>query len=301
MNPIKTIALVILFAWPTLVSAQQAPPKPLAAGVRELLDVPYVTDGHERQKLDLYLPEVPDENLRPVIVRIHGGAWRHGDKSAQRSVSNYVRQGYVAVAINYRFSQQAVFPAQIEDCKAAIRWLRAHAAEYGIDPERILVMGSSAGGHLAALLGTSGDTKLFDVGENLEHSSEVCAVVDHYGPTDLVQALQTPGYDRSWSAVTQLLGGPIAEKTELAIQANPITYVSANDPPFLILHGDADPLVPLNQSAALHEALQEAGVSSEYHVVKGGAHGGEAFKAPIYKQALNDFLQRNVKGEIAER
>lgn len=291
--------LSLLFALLTVFLSTEAnseevvrPSLPL--GVRALLDVPYVTHGHERQKLDLYLPEKPDNSKRPVVVRIHGGAWRHGDKSGQQSAANYVKQGYIGVAINYRFSQHAPFPAQIEDCKAAIRWLKAHSDEYGIDPERIAVMGGSAGGHLAALLGTTGDNKIFDVGENLEFSSAVCAVVDMYGPTDLAQALQTPGYDPRWSAISQLLGGPIDEKAKLAAQANPITYASENDPPFLILHGDADPLVPLNQSAALHNALTKTGVSSDYHVVKGGVHGGEAFKEQQYKQLVKKFLEEQL-------
>lgn len=266
-------------------------------GVRQLLDVPYVSNGHERQKLDLYLPQIHDDNPRPVLVRIHGGAWRHGDKSAQRGVAGYVKQGYIGVAINYRFSQQNIFPAQIEDCKAAIRWLRSHAEDYGIDPERIGAVGSSAGGHLAALLGTTGDSRQFDVGENLEFSSAVCAVVDNFGPTDLMKAAQTPGYERKMSAVTQFLGGTVNEKAELAEQANPITYITPADPPFLIIHGDADPLVPLNQSELLHSALVKAGVASEFHVVKGGMHGGDPFKAEPFKTYLKNFLKNNVMGK----
>jgi len=300
VTPLKPITRAEVGAtWTSSASVQEAnlTPRSSTSSVRELLDVPYVTNGHERQKLDLYLPDIPDEQPRPVLIRIHGGAWRHGDKSAQRSISNYVKQGYIAVAINYRFSQHATFPAQIEDCKAAVRWLRAHATEYGIDPDRIGVAGSSAGGHLAALLGTAGDTKIFDVGENLEYSSSVCAVVDNCGPTDLLQALQTPGYPSKWSAVTQLLGGPLDEKAAFASQANPINYISAADPPFLIVHGDADPIVPLDQSELLHVALKKSDVSSSFHVVKGGLHGGEAFQTPHYKNLLKDFLEKNVKGE----
>lgn len=278
----------------TEANSQEVARPPLPPGVRAFLDVPYVTNGHERQKLDLYLPEKSDDSKRPVVVRIHGGAWRHGDKSGQQSAANYVKQGYIGVAINYRFSQHAPFPAQIEDCKAAIRWLKAHSDEYGIDPERIAVMGGSAGGHLAALLGTSGDTKIFDVGEHLDQSSSVRAVVDQYGPTDLLLATKTPGYERGASAVTQFLGGPLSTKRELAIKANPITYVTAEDPPFLILHGDADPLVPINQSDELHKALRATGVASDYHVVKGGAHGGEAFKVQKYKQLVKMFLQEQL-------
>lgn len=260
-------------------------------GVRALLDVPYVSEGHKRQKLDLYLPEPPDQTPRPLLLKIHGGAWRHGDKQGQRSVANYVKKGYVAVAINYRFSQQALFPAQIEDCKSAVRWLRAHAPEYGIDTKKFVVMGASAGGHLAALLGTTGDVKDFDVGENLEFPSSVQAVVDSYGPTDFQVAINTPGYGKRLSAITQLLGGPVDQHLKLAESANPITYISKSDPPFLILHGDADPLVPINQSQLLHAALKQAGVPVEFHTVEGGGHGGEAFKTQEIRKIVKDFLE----------
>jgi acetyl esterase/lipase len=288
------LGVFLLFTTPLV--AQQVPSAlPAVQNVRELLDVPYVTNGHERQKLDLYLPAVPDEEPRPVLVRIHGGAWRHGDKGAQRSVANYVKQGYIGVAINYRFSQHGIFPAQIEDCKAAVRWLRAHAEEYGIDSTRIAVVGSSAGGHLAALLGTTGDTRQFDVGENLEFSSAVCAVVDYFGPTDLLAAADAVQGDSRLSAVTQLLGGSIANKRELAVEASPISYVTPSDPPHLILHGDTDPIVPVSQSEALHAALLKAGVSSEMHIVKRGGHGGVSFHSPELRRAVREFLTANVK------
>ena len=297
IRPNGFLAVFLFIAFAAAADAQQTAPaaQPATVGVRESLDVPYVTNGHERQKLDLYLPAAPDKGPRPVIVRIHGGAWRHGDKTAQRSIGNYVKQGYIGVAINYRFSQHAIFPAQIEDCKAAIRWLKAHANEYGIDPARIGVMGSSAGGHLAALLGATGDTKEFDIGENLSFSSSVCAVVDNYGPTDFLQIVDNPFVAGRKSAVSQLLGGPISENADLAARANPIKYLSANDPPFLIMHGDADPLVPPSQSEALHQALVEAGVTCAYHVVKGGLHGGEAFRTSRVKAIVSGFLEYNIK------
>lgn len=282
---------------------QSSLPNSLPAGVKALWNVPYVTDGHERQKLDLFLPVAPSASPRPVIVRIHGGAWRHGDKSTQQSIAKYVSRGYAAAAINYRYSQQAIFPAQIEDCKAAIRWLRAHAAEYGIDPDRIGVWGTSAGGHLAALLGTTGGVEDFDTGENLQFPSNVQAVVDCYGPTDLVAAAKTPGFEKraaANSSASQLLGGPILEKAELAAKANPIAYISKNTPPFLILHGDGDPLVPLNQSELLAAALRQAGADPLFLIVKGGAHGGEAFKAQEYTKVIPDFLDRCLKPVAAK-
>jgi len=272
--------------------------KALPEGVKALMDVPYVTNGHEHQKLDLYLPEASDGRSRPVLVRIHGGAWRHGDKSEQQSVANYVAKGYVAVALNYRLSQEAIFPAQIEDCKAAIRWLRAHAADYHIDPNRIGVWGASAGGHLAALLGTTGNAKQFDTGENLQFSSGVQAVLDFYGPTDMIALSKTAGYEaaaEAKSAPSQLFGGPLLEKEALAVAANPITHISKDSPPFIIFHGDHDPLVSPSQSEMLYAALQKAGIPSQFFLVKGGVHGGDAFKTAPYKQAVEDFLKRYIE------
>jgi acetyl esterase/lipase len=222
-----------------------------------LRDVAYVTRGHERQKLDLYLPAA-GTNL-PLIVWVHGGAWRAGSKE-NCPARPFVREGFAVASINYRLSQHAVFPAQIEDCKAAIRWLRAHARVNGIDPDRIGVWGSSAGGHLVALLGTTGNVKEFDVGEYLEFSSRVQAVCDWFGPTD-------------FTVMNKFPGTTVQKNRDKAARANPITYVSQDDPPFLIMHGDQDPLVPLNQSELLADALKKAGVEVTFQVVKGAGHG----------------------------
>ena len=147
-------------------------------------DLPYVTDGHERQKLDLYLPK--SENKLPLIIWIHGGAFMAGSKENGVPLQ-YLSDGYALASINYRLSQHAIFPAQIQDCKAAVRRLRRLADKLNIDPNRFGVWGPSAGGHLVAMLGTAGDVNEFEVGENLEYSSKVQAVVDYFGPTDFLQ------------------------------------------------------------------------------------------------------------------
>ena len=144
-------------------------------------DVAYVTDGHERQKLDLYIPY--SESKCPLIIWVHGGAWYAGSKDDYAPL-DYLSDGYAVASINYRLSQHGLFPAQIEDCKAAVRWLHAHAENYNLDPDHFGAWGTSAGGHLAALLGTTADVTLFDIGENLNKSSAVQAVVDYFGPTD---------------------------------------------------------------------------------------------------------------------
>ncbi|MBI1177401.1 alpha/beta hydrolase fold domain-containing protein [bacterium] len=263
-----------------------------------LRDVPYVTHGHERQKLDLYLPT--GDGPFPVIVWVHGGAWLAGNKS-NPPAARYVNDGYAVAAINYRLSQHAIFPAQIEDCKAAVRWLRAHAGEYRLDPKRFAAWGESAGGHLVALLGTTGDIRDFDVGENLEQSSAVQAVVDGFGPTDFLQMNPQAGksgmidHDAPDSPESKLIGGPIRDNPDKVLRASPIHYVTYNDPPFLILHGDRDPLVPHGQSEILEAALKDANVPVQLYTVKGAGHGG--FKDPKVNELLDAFFAKYLKSE----
>jgi acetyl esterase/lipase len=217
-----------------------------------------VPDGHRRQKLDLYLPKA-GTNL-PLIIIIQGGAWLGGNKEMDVPL-DYLARGYAVASINYRLSQHALFPAQIEDCKTAVRWLRANAAKYSLDPARFAAWGKSAGGHLAALLGTTGDVKPFDVGENLSFPSRVQAVVDYFGPTDFLQmqAHRLPDgrqHDAAKSPESLLIGGLVQENKDKAARANPITYVTKDAPPFLICHGDLDPMLPHHQSELLEAALK---------------------------------------------
>ena len=171
----------------------------------------------------------------PLVIWVHGGGWQNGSKDACPPLRRgYVARGYAVASINYRLSGHAVFPAQIEDCKAAVRWLRARAPEYGLDPDRFGVWGSSAGGHLAALLGTSGDVKEFERGAHLDQSSRVQAVCDEYGPTDFTVFVTTPGYEghgRAESPESRLLGGAVRENAAKAARANPVTFSPA-EPPF---------------------------------------------------------------------
>jgi len=264
-------------------------------GTRILRDIAYVPDDHERQKLDLYLPEQNEgDGFMPLIVWVHGGAWLAGSKDNCPS-ARFLRHGYAAASINYRLSQHAIFPAQIEDCKAAIRFFRANAEKYNIDPNRIGVWGASAGGHLVALLGTAGDVKEFDKGPNLNISSRVQAVCDFFGPTDFTKMSSfksSMNHDAPDSPEAQLVGGPVQENKEACKRANPITYVSKDDPPFLICHGDKDMLVPHNQSVLLNAALKDAGVSVKFHTVKGGGHG---FRDPEIDQMVQEFFDKHLK------
>ena len=264
-------------------------------GVTVYRDIAYVTNGHERQKLDLYVPDT-GKNL-PLIIWIHGGAWRGGDK-AHYTPKEYLKDGYAGASLNYRLSQHAIFPAQIEDVKAAVRWLRANAEDYRLDPNRFAAWGSSAGGHLVAMLGTTGNVSEFEVGENLKVSSRVQAVVDYFGPTDFLQmdAQSLPDglvHDAPDSPESQLVGGPIQEHKDRVARANPITYVSKDDCPFLIIHGDRDKLVPYQQSVLLKDALEAAGVAVTLYKVEGGGHGW--FRDPKVPELTKMFLEKHLK------
>jgi len=267
----------------------------LPEGTRVHRDLTYVTGGHERQKLDLYLPK--SGKALPLVIVIHGGAFRVGSKDGENPVP-LLTQGYAVAAINYRLSQHALWPAQIEDCKAAVRWLRAHATTYGLDPNSFAAYGPSAGGHLAAMLGVTGSARQFEVGEHLTYSSGVQAVADFFGPTDFLQmdAHRPPGgmvHDGADSPESMLVGGAIRENKDKVASANPITYVGGDAPPFLIVHGDADPLVPHHQSELLAAALTRAGVRVTFYTVKGGGHGG--FTDPQVQELLNSFLAQYLK------
>lgn len=272
----SALAFAVLFA-----SAPAQNPKG-PEGIKACVDLAYVTNGHERQKLDLYVPENSTDPT-PLVIWVHGGGWAAGDKKDGGALfrGGYLQRGYAVASLNYRLSGDAVFPAQIEDCKAAIRWLRTHAKKYNLDPAHIGVWGSSAGGHLVALLGTTGDIREFDVGENLDQSSAVQAVSDFFGPTDLLQmdAHALPGaqlkHDAPNAPEARLVGGPIQEKPyrDVAARLNPIPYLTRNAPPYLIVHGDADPTVPHHQSELLYAALVQAGVPVRFHTIRGAGHG----------------------------
>jgi acetyl esterase/lipase len=243
----------------------------------------------------------------PLIIWVHGGAWLGGSK-ANPPALQFLSRGYAVASINYRLSQHAPFPAQIEDCKSAIRFLRAHAKEYNIDPERIGVWGESAGGHLVALLGTSGGNVPLagDHPQNANQSDRVQCVVDFFGPTDLLQIPAMAGPDVKYdfngpnSLLTRFLGGPMNTKQHLATIANPITHISKDDPPFLIVHGTADPIVPIGQSKILNDALKKAGIESEMISVKGAGHGVGIYGDKEVSAKVKAFFDKHLKPEAPQ-
>ena len=294
--------LFVLAQMTGAAQAAQAQPagraaRPLPEGVKAVRDLEYANVGGKPLRLDLYLPEKSPGPL-PLIVWIHGGAWSAGSKNGTPALPQTAR-GYAVASIDYRLSQEAIFPAQIHDCKAAIRWLRAHAKEYNINPDRIGVWGSSAGGHLVALLGTSGDVKELEGTEgNLDQSSRAQAVCDWFGPTDFLQmaAHSLPDskieHDAANSPESRLVGGALQENKEKVARANPITYVSKDDPPFLIMHGDKDNLVPHHQSELLRDALKKAGVDVTFKTVEGAGHG---FGGPQVMKMVEEFFDKHLK------
>lgn len=267
------------------------------AGVQcKWLDIPYANLS-SAEKLDIYLPNA-GEGPFPVIVAIHGGSFIRGDKRDFQIVPimEALKRGYAVVSINYRLSGEAKFPSQINDVKAAIRWIRANAEQYALNPKKIAVWGDSAGGNLAALAGTSGNVKeLEDLSlGNSDQSSSVSAVVDWYGPINFltigdIQRLERVG--------NKLIGKPLTEAPELYLAANPETYISPDNPPFFIQHGNADKIIPIQQSidfaAKLENALGKNRVTFE--IIEGADHLDEAFNTSENINKVLNFLDRYLK------
>ena len=272
------------------------------ASIEVKSDLAYAGTDNSRQKLDLFFPKKRAiKKPLPLIAFIHGGGWRNGNKrSGLHRVATFVESGdFVGASIGYRLSSEAIWPAQIHDCKAAIRWLRAHADEFGFDPDRIAVMGSSAGGHLVAMLGTSGDVKKLegDLGKHQDVSSRVNCVIDEFGPTNFLTMNEFPGkmdHLAKDSPESKLLGRQITEIPELVREASPITHVTKDDPPILIIHGTKDPLVPYQQSVTFAEALRKAGVTVTLQKIENGEHGG--FNNAEVNSRTKAFLQKYLLG-----
>ena len=246
--------------------------------------------------MDLYIPSDAPKPV-PVILYVHGGAWYLGDKT-DTPAPYLVKEGFAVASINYRLTPLNKYPAQLEDCKAAVRWLRANAGKYGLDPNRIGAFGHSAGGHLVALLGTTGGLAS-EEGKlgNLTQSSKVQAVCDWAGVTDLNTICQELGSNDNFAcrpktgAIAKLLGGDLEDHQDLAKRASPVNFAAANDPPFLIMHGDLDHTVPIQQSEDLNNALKKAHARVTYTVVHGMAH---SFFNSTNLKTVTDFFKKEL-------
>ncbi len=264
--------------------------------VRVLPDVEYARVDDHRLLLDLYLPEKVVG--APLLVWVHGGAWRGGSKS-RMPLGTLAEEGWVIASVDYRLTPVARFPAQVHDIKAAVRFLRAKAADYGFNAEKIAIAGNSAGGHLAALVGTTNGHKDLEgsVGAHLEESSNVQATISLYGASNLTTILNqsTPfGLGVRIPALQLLLGGQPEDKTEIAHLASPIFHVDPSDPPLLLIHGDQDPQMPISQSHELHGRYKALGLSVQFEVVHEGVHGGSDFYDEVRWQIIEEFLKTHV-------
>jgi acetyl esterase/lipase len=253
-------------------------------------NIPYCTLDDKPQMMDIYYPK--KGGPWPVILHVHGGGWTEGDKSEAADSRGWTEQGYLLVSINYRMYPEDTFPAMIEDVKCAVRSLRAHASEYNLDPRRIVAMGGSAGGHLVALLGVTDESAGWDVGEYLDQSSRVQAVIVMAGPADLT------GTYPEWvtTLISNVFPGEGASQS-----GSPVSYITPDDPPFLILHGDRDDVVPVEQGRLLHERLLANNVSSQLVIVE---HGDHSLNAPDGSASPNwaelasimmEFLSENLR------
>ena len=296
-NLIVIITLIVIALLPFVTGEHNAD---IPSSIRIVKDIPYVPDStNERQTLDICIPRTKEEKKLPVVVWIHGGGWRAGSKSDTPALE-LAKKGYATVSINYRLTSDAIFPAQIHDCKAAIRYIRSKGAEYNLDTSKIAVWGVSAGGHLAALLGTSQAEKALegDLGIT-DASSEVNVVCDWCGPTDLTTfdaQAQEPRFRQHQPErlVNWLLGGTAEEKAELAEQASPVHYIKSGRkyPPFLIVHSKMDPVIPIAQSEELLHRLKQVNADAELISVNSDQH------VPMTEDNLKlllEFLDKHMK------
>lgn len=285
------LSLAVLAPWGAGVGCVVGPTtmRALPVEARTYLDIPYVEGGHERQVLDLFLPAAAEPT--PLVIWVHGGGWNAGDKS-RNPARRLVEQGYAVAGVNYRYSRHAIFPAQIHDVCAAVRFLRANHRKYNLNPDRFAAWGASAGGHLVALLGVAGDVPEIAgrEGSYPGESSRVQAVIDWFGATELRKPDELPLNSNR----IKLLGGRSEEKPELAALASPLAFVSPGDTPVLIMHGDRDGTVDLEHSRRFEQALRAAGVDVTLVVVEGAGHGGDKFYTPEMKRAVDAFLSRTI-------
>lgn len=273
------------------------------ASLGDEMDIPYGQADGKILALDLYHPEGESgKRPAPLVVWVHGGAWRSGSKS-NVPIKRLVREGYAIASVEYRLSTAARFPAQAQDIKTAIRFLRAKADEFRIDPDRIAVAGDSAGGHLAALVGVTDGIEELDGSGNAGTSAAVQAIVSYYGASNLrtILSQSTPhGLEVRIPALKLLLGALPEEAPELAALASPVVHVDAHDPPLLLLHGDQDNQMPINQAHELAAAYERLKLPVRFEVIDGAGHGDRKFydetRMAVLKEFLDKYLKRGKRG-----
>lgn len=266
-------------------------PFPVPDEVKLYKDLEYANINGQSLKLDVCVPRNL-EKPAPTILFIHGGGWSGGRKEEYEFyVYDFAKRGYVTATMTYRFTQIAKYPAQVQDCKTAVRWLRAHASEYKIDPNRLAVMGGSAGGYLALMVGYSNDPSLEGEGNN-DQSSKAQVVIDGYGPTDFMDP-----FVRMAPQITGLMGVPYDQNMELYRQASPVQIATKDSPPTVIIHGTIDKTVPIQQSEVLDAKLTELGVPHVFDRIEGYPHTADSFEG-VYEHCsgvIDEFLKEHMK------
>lgn len=259
-------------------------------------NISYADDTLKKHLLDIYLPPVKKLSY-PLVVWIHGGAWMSNDKHADMSymgntIRDLINNGYAIASIDYRYSTTAIFPAQIQDCNAAIEFLYKNAAQYNIDDSRIALIGFSAGGHLASLLALSNNNgvKAFYY-KGIKPDFKINVVFDFYGPSDLMTLKGNDSTDPR-NPLTLLLGSKAVDNPDLAKKASPITYVDHMDPPFLIIQGEKDESVNPDQAVKLSARLKKSGVPNDLIIVPGAPHFGPMFDADYIRKEILDYLNK---------
>lgn len=300
--PVFFLATAAAFSQDLAAMKQKVKESAEKSGLEVRLDQPYAGNENPKQRVDLYLPRKRNtDKPLPVVALIHGGGWVNGDRLGYSAQAiQLARTGdWATVTVGYRLTQEARWPSQVHDCKAAIRWIRAHAKELNLDADNIAVWGSSAGGHLSSLLGTSGGVKEVEgaLGPHTAFSSRVQCVVNLCGPQDFTQPLMFDKEGRPLTkddAVDALLGGSYVEKHAEAVAASPVTYVTKDDPPFISFHGTKDMRVAYLHAQAIHAALQKAGVTSLLVPITDGGHG--SVNHPEVKVRGEKFADKVLRG-----
>lgn len=291
--------LAFLFAHATLAQIPARLKDAFPEGTVFHQNIPYANDTLKKHQLDIYLPDSHQAKL-PLVIWIHGGAWNHNDKYADmgymtETVRGFIENGYAFASIDYRHSTTKIFPAQIQDCSQGVQYLFDNAEKYGIDKSRIALIGFSAGGHLASILGLSlnNDVKEFYPPSG-KPSYKLKAILDFYGPADLLMMSAKQDPDLGSDPIYQLLGAAAVKRPDLARKASPVTYVDKNDPPFFIVNGEKDESVPYQQSVLLKSMLDLAGVKNELTIVTGAPHYGKMFDAEEIRLKLFQFLKTHL-------
>ncbi len=262
-------------------------------------NIPYAGDTLQKHLLDIYLPPDAKGDL-PLVVWIHGGAWMLNDKYSdmgymKNTVRGFIDSGYALASINYRYSTEAPFPAQIRDCNQALEFLYQNAGKYRLDRSKIAVIGFSAGGHLASLLALSNNDRVKDFyPDGKKISFRIRLALDFYGPSDFL-AIAAAGQPAGPNPVSLLLGASPLDRPDLAKAASPVTYVDKGDPPFLIVQGEKDESVPYTQSVLLSSWLRLAGVKNELVIVPGAPHFGPMFDADYIRAKLFAMLREYLR------